>query len=1303
MKKHRRLIGALLTLVMAFGLLFGGGIIGAFANTVSPDERISAFFIPGSLEYMDKLSDFPLTFDNVELVITAPNGRTTDAFTAVPATAADDYIFDQVGVYRFVYQRLAGGKELYAKNVLCELVGEYELRVEYGGADIPTVTRVGREFDVPKAAIWYKTEDMDEFEKLANESNKNYTLTVTTTDRDSDGMRQGVVISEDKHKYDYPGNFTIVYSAQFHNEGGTANGLKFFTQSFNVRAQAGDFTNDSTPRLTVTGVPTYANVNTRVRLPLATATDIYEENVKVLVTVKFKGADVLTATVDRKTGFATGIEDDADPVIFDNVFHTEFFPVEKGNYDVTYTADNGWRQSATWSGRIMVEDRIAPTLREIDDWMIPQRWGKNNVNKLDMNKAADPNITDKSISVTKSVAEGGNGENGMKIRFPFPEYIDNSGTEDDDGISRVSFEIRDTVNSNTVIRFYDIYSTTELPLNLDDPTASVPNQAYRYNKDQHSQGYYMNGAEGNTMVVFERPNPASDCPYERAGGFWFDFANYFRNSELSDTEDFLGRYTAQYQARDKDQNVTTRTYDIMLESTFEDTMLPDIQVEFDNYIYLNKNMRFYTVPEAIITDAGSTRIRTEYEISTVGDFEMDADGRYVAPAKATTLSVESGERLRIVRQDGKTYLANAESVFLTKTDNKYDIAELAELSIEITDEHTLYFRVVAFDSVQNMKRVGYDVTDAPLDGVVRLVIDERMENANIELNIVTDDFSYTAQNPYNNTHDYTVGYAGFDISPERIDLNHPNVHGFSRNNSGAVNLDKFEFGSFAIMGVPDEYRDFIGFEIRLSDSAGRIQDGISLETYYVPSAHLSRAGTAANGYNTDDGTASGSRLGMIVVDNIVIDLEVGVYDVVLRAFDINGNATSVSFVITVTQDTTHGISVSNASPIDRSGDVNVTYTLKNRLGFENVDADPARPFMVRRISQAGNFSLMGSEFTAYSQGTFAFSEGIYSSIPIADRLGASGTLPRASGSSIFAAAFNRYEELQSTYHFQAIDSNRTIFEIQGVMPVYSPRNAPVLLPSVVAHNEFANAEVTVKVTNPDEGDVTVTKIQEQNDLPEALRTPSNFAKYFNGHVFTPSRDGRYTVTFEAKINQGTDEVAGRDTFVITVGDVIAPTFTLDPVSNYKTSLGDRFQFSVMYIDEEASADDIDLSRALAHQWDNISFTKRLILPDGNTHELGLDWGKQAAERKIPRDQDDVKRQDQGFLLTDAGDYTIEYIATDRAGNESKVIREFTVLGSSGGGNLPFRVIATVLIIFAVLLIAGVILYFTRFQKKKIKA
>lgn len=1083
MKNTKRILISMLTIVLAVCMFVSTGVMTVFgASSMTNPTSAVEVEIPSTITYGESY-DFAISSGDTAKVV-APNGTTTSI-----TNASSEMTFDQVGVYTVNYS-FAGNSAVYTKTILCELDAVYELRIKHAGADIPTYTEKNKEFTVPVAQVYFINDNMDEYEVL---DSAKYTLTITTTES---GGTIKTLKEGDVYSYSTVGSYILSYDVRL------GDGGQYFSEVFKINVQNDLSHSDVKPALSVVGYSTSASLNKEVTLPIATATDDYDANVKVEVEVTFENEKVLVAVVDEKTEFATGTTD--EEVDFDNKYVTSFYPTEIGSYNVKYTATSDLgNNSSVFEYVIKCEDRAAPILVDIAEDQIPSTWGLTSVSKID----SEDNTQTEEISTN--------------ITFPFPEYIDNSG---EDGVTRISFEIIDSVNSQTVIKFTNIADRE-----------GTDNQ-YTYKSDEQSNGLYYETKDTPETYFFTDD------------GFVFNFANY-RPDELTNNSstDKLGSYTVQYQARDAENNITTKSYTIVVQETYEDTQKPDILVEFPKYVYFADEQEYYTVPTATITDV-DTRVKTVYTLTNNNG----------------SLEVTNGEKLEIVGTD----LVNAD-----------------EETLSFVSASELTFEIVATDIVGN---------ETPKTETVTFITNDDINDTdNIEMALNTSDITYSETN-------------------------------------GVQSL-----GSFTISGIKDEtYRPFVGFELKLTNDEGVVIDGMSLETYYYQN--------------------------VINVYDIKTELGAGTYYFTVRAFTITGKSIVSSYEITVDATVSDGGTVVPSSTnIGTSGSVNATYTLKNERFTAGSDLDSGKPYGVRKISNAGNFSLMGSEFTAYAAGSYNFVDGYYNT------------------SNEFTQVGNIAGNEYGAYSFVVNDTTTTVFELQGIMPTYADfvgdtKQVSIELPSVIAHNSYSSAEIEINVKDPDGVKVTTT------------------AGLNNTYSFTATKNGKYSVTYTASV--GGSSAATRE-YQISVGDFIAPSFSLNSSQVVASTMttSDSFLFAEMLVAEDS--DDT------ADSYKNIKFTKTLYSPSGDSVYSISGWGNDyRANRTDSLSSDD---DDAGYSISSTGTYEVVYTATDLYGNESKYREEFTVTSSGSSSSLSLTVLGTVLIIVAILLIAGIILYFVRFYKRKI--
>ena len=1267
-KRINKILALAIAFTLSVAMLLGGGIMSAFAApaaTATVDPIVAAFNVPNVVRYgtaSATVDSFGLTGTQV-LVISAPNN--TDATITV---AEPTHTFRQVGVHTLEFFATAADATdedvapIFTTTVLVEMEGEFQLRVDYNGATIPTVWAAGRPFTLPYANLYLRAEGEADFVRVDD-----FNLEVRVSGGDvavtpaggNEYLQPGREV-----RFNQMGTRTIQYIARL-----DANGSQFFVESFTTRVQSASFEDTTYPRMVHVGVPTQASVNTRVTLPIASPTATYDDNVQVIVTVeRYEGVGsdrrrvrVPEAIVDSRTGFAVGTVAGSEQR-FDNVWNMHFYPTTTGTYFVTYVARTDFgRYAGRREFQIVVEDRSAPTLVNFDEDAIPSRWA---LEVLEYNPNFNPNAPVDSANSRSRVIENN------YIHIPFPEFVDNGagfrqasdGTWSwDENIMRVSFEIRDTANNRRVLYFNNI---------LDQDGAGsefVFNpETFRAQLDQNvpGNGFYapeLNPERG--VVLQDSTATGADAirvlRFDSERGLYFNFAHYVENNRDRTHSawtgfDGLGRYTFQFQARDEGrQNISTRTFDVTLEQRLEDYIAPRINGLNDlRPIRVHEGMDTLTLPTATVTDETASRIRTTYRI---GFAATDATGDEVYVLD-TYIEVNNGETLDVARDGSVTFLRRRSFRDYTERNPRFNPASLRGIMGLADDATNSLFDAELAEAARRRGELQLNITDRDWI-IIEVEAIDYVGNVTVQterVRLVQDD-------------NLTLSTAG------------ANAFGVEHDNAGVgVNNGLVNLGSFEIAGIPNDYSDFVGFEINLVDSNGLSVAIDNLNTWFVP------------------GTTHGVRH----VDYMFAYLTDGDYTLYFRAFAIDGTSRAVGVGINVTGigggGNNGGIVVTSATAnIGGTGGVRNTYILRNRDGIATSNLDTNMPFMVRNIRNATHFSLMGAEFTAFAPGSFMFNEGYFST--------ATTTNPGESwcqhGSGVFFPVSSYSANFTAAMHDVAIS-------VHGAMPVHTGRvqnfgtaGAPVWdyanrnpdaprpnygwveLPLVTGHNGLDNANITIFMTNPNGQPVTPSA-----HIGALLQRVAPGVYHFR-----PTIDGIYQVRFRAAVGQSYRDT---ETFSIRVGNTIPVAFTYSRAELPSLALNDSFRFD--YLQATVGELPAGINR------DQVRVQKRLILPNGNVgvevNEIGLfgtDWRTTRAMTSA-LDAD-------GFTVTDSGDYRIEYIVTDEQGNQYILIREFSVAGAPLPIPVPLQVIATILVIVGALLIAGLILYVMRFRKKKIKA
>ncbi len=517
--------------------------------------------------------------------VTAPDG--TDA---TPQTGSDVEAL-QVGNYKVSFKD-SGDKVAYDFYVRVRLDEEFFLKVDYNGADIPSLVQTGKSFTLPSAKVMYYDDN-----NILQEYPGKYVVTAT------DSRGNTYFDTADNNTFE-AGNTTgkvfITYDARLGGigDGASADGAKHFSSTFGVNVQS-QVNNSGTPTLTVSGVQKDVSINRAVTLPKATATDTYDDNVKVVIEVtdpsgnKVKNVDLDDNGYAYQESGKTYAE-----VLFDNDRAMTFYPLQTGTYKVTYTAysdaydpngSNSVGKSSTREYYMTVSDLVAPVFKNVEEWRIPETWGMTVKN-------ADDDL----------VANGG------KITFTVPDVVDNkdhaeaTSTDDKDLIS-LYFRITDSDNSKTIVEFTNILAG-------NDSNDSKFTYTDTYNKEQKGE-----------KVTFNKENP-----------FTFDFNLYNKTNSSGENQAKPGTYTVLYRARDKANNTSSRTFTVTLQDTYTDSAAPTT-AEVTVPDYISAADKTFTIPNASVADASDSRLKKVYRIYNNKGVKYDVLGGEV-DRKSTRLN-----------------------------------------------------------------------------------------------------------------------------------------------------------------------------------------------------------------------------------------------------------------------------------------------------------------------------------------------------------------------------------------------------------------------------------------------------------------------------------------------------------------------------------------------------------------------------------------------------------------------------------------------------------------------------------------
>lgn len=585
--------------------------------------------------------------DGATVTFTLPNGVKEN-----PAATANGYTVkaNQVGIYTVTYEK---DSISYDFNVKVALDEEYILKVDGNGASIPTYWKRGEAFELPGAKVVYYDDDniVHEYAPASNVS-----LTITTSES-ADAFAPGDSVTPAQN-----GKFYVTYSATV----GGAEGKKVFNETFTVNVQT--TVNDTvSPTISISGVSDTVSVKRPVTLPKATATDSFDENVEIQVTVTDPNGDKVKYTDVDRYGYGYQAADvEYKEVEFDNDRAMTFYPMLEGAYHVSYVAvDDFGNKSSERRYTVNAGDHVAPVFHSIDEYMIPETWG------LDVYKeGSDDRI-----------------ESSGKITFPIPELVDNKDhmpVENDESgdLIKLYFRITDSDYSRTIISFNNVLSDTGNTFTADSyygDNESDPKEVFTFGKD----------------------------------GFEFDFNKYKRKDSSGEDVDLPGTYTVYYRAEDQNGNRSSKTYTVTLQDTYEDKEAPSrADVTVPSYVSVTEKTMI--IPSPSVQDSADTRAKVEYKI-------------YSGDDATNFIDVDGGETAEFIKRSDDWYLvidkdedyekalklADTMYFFVKVTDK---VGNVKTNATDAADYKTVEDKVkVISTSVSSELTVNSDIAFAPVD------------------------------------------------------------------------------------------------------------------------------------------------------------------------------------------------------------------------------------------------------------------------------------------------------------------------------------------------------------------------------------------------------------------------------------------------------------------------------------------------------------------------------------------------------------------------------------------------------------
>lgn len=374
----------------------------------------------------------------------------------------------------------------------------------------------------------------------------------------------------------------------------------------------------------------------------------------------------------------------------------------------------------------------------------------------------------------------------------------------------------------------------------------------------------------------------------------------------------------------------------------------------------------------------------------------------------------------------------------------------------------------------------------------------------------------------------------------------------------------------------------------------------------------------------------------------------GEYTIVYTISDLGGNYLVKSYVLTIND--------TKAPVIEPEGSLS-TAEVGETVKLPTFKVDDESDIVSKGIRFIGNnnpsFSYIEgtNEFIAYETGIFTY--------------------------EYYAEDVNGNKTVSGPYTIEAKDTQKPGITLDYDLNAYkvyalekdSDSNIlPISLPGYTAEdrlNGIKESKVTVK--SPSGKELTVT---------------------LDGEVwkFTPTVDGVYTVIYSATdlANNTTEQ-----SYEIKVGDNTAPSMVIG-----KTSSNAPSQIKVNTTNLKLSLEDIEVSDAgvtkkaseLIKEYTNNGYRMFAVTvtgPDGSTISRMSDSGDEYE-----------------YKLTQTGKYTITYIARDKAGNEKVIKKTVEVYADDNKSVIKTETWSIVLIVVALAVLAGVVIYFIKTRDKK---
>ena len=585
MNKSKKFLLTMCTGALATVMVVGNSGVVALAESAKAENVEKSYSqVKGNNETTVEFGDSIYIPKNTGYIVNVidPSGKVLTEGDGIDASGDELVVVaNKVGHYTvIIYEGDTNGTK-FTYDVLCTSSREYKLDI--ADEDIPSFLKVGTTgVELPKAKVYYE-EDGEKVYVKDGEADLEIAPVITGVEDINNTTASDTAFVT----YTYTNGTGVYVDAQY----------KILIQT--------NFNDEVAPTLSVGSYSETSNLNIKYTLPTATAKDAYDERVKVEITVKHDGEDVLKAIVDEKTGYAIGTED--VKVEFDNLDNMSFYPTELGDYTITYVAkDDAGNTSKPLSYVLTVKDQKGPTIN-IDRSSIPEKWGYSKVYYVD----------EEENEVVKD---------DLNVYLPIPEYYDNNNTV----TLAVSLTVKDP-EGNVVAKVSDIQ-----------------------NRDKESGIDIDNGDVGDFVTKTDKEGMIVAFDLK---GYVEKVVEKIGSGDLKSNYKYAGSYTVQYTVQDTKTMSTTssQTYTIAVSETYNDDSAVGItaSTEVVKNVVLSEGDTF-KLPTFVISSSNDGYLNKTYQLK-IGDTAMDFT------------DFAGGEEIKLVKEGDAYYLAYEDSKLAVNT------------------------------------------------------------------------------------------------------------------------------------------------------------------------------------------------------------------------------------------------------------------------------------------------------------------------------------------------------------------------------------------------------------------------------------------------------------------------------------------------------------------------------------------------------------------------------------------------------------------------------------------------------------